>query len=150
MATAKPALLPDGTATVGPLLVGRTVPLGELGGSLYQSAVEPLRMNSNVTVLELATTMVATFRGNRDIAIGNLIGSSTYNVTFILGTSLLFARGPVTVDPELITVDLPVMVAAALVCLPIFLTGRRVTRVEGVLMVLAYAAYLAYLIIVRT
>ena len=96
-----------------------------------------------------ATTMVATFRCNRDIAIGNLIGSSTYNVTFILGTSLLFARGPVTVDPELITVDLPVMVAAALVCLPIFLTGRRVTRVEGVLMVLAYAAYLAYLIIVR-
>lgn len=98
---------------------------------------------------ELATTMVATFRGNRDIAIGNLIGSSTYNVTFILGTSLLFAREPVAVDPELITVDLPVMVAAALVCLPIFLTGRRVTRVEGVLMVLAYAAYLAYLIIVR-
>lgn len=99
---------------------------------------------------ELATTIVSTIRGERDIAIGNLIGSSTYNLTFILGTSLLFASGPVGIDRELITVDLPVMVATALLCIPVFRTGRRVTRGEGVLFVLAYAAYLTYLLIART
>ena len=99
---------------------------------------------------ELATTIVATVRGDRDIAVGNLIGSSTYNLTFILGASLLFANGRIAVDPELIAVDLPVMVATALVCIPIFLSGRRVSRIEGVLMVLAYGAYLTYLIVART
>ncbi len=99
---------------------------------------------------ELATTLIATFRGDRDIAIGNLIGSSTYNLTFILGGALLFAPGPVPLDPKLIAVDLPVMVATALVCVVVFRTGRRVTRAEGILMVAAYLAYLAYLVIVRT
>ena len=99
---------------------------------------------------ELATTLIATFRGDRDIAIGNLIGSSTYNLTFILGGALLFAPGPEPLDPKLIAVDLPVMVATALVCVVVFRTGRRVTRTEGILMVAAYLAYLAYLVIVRT
>ena len=99
---------------------------------------------------EFATTIVSTIRGERDIAIGNLIGSSTYNLTFILGASLLFATGPVGIDRELITVDLPVMVATVLLCIPVFKTGRRVTRPEGVFFVLAYAAYLTYLLIART
>lgn len=99
---------------------------------------------------ELATTLIATFRGDRDIAIGNLIGSSTYNLTFILGGALLFAPGRVALDPKLIAVDLPVMVGTALLCVVLFRTGRRVTRVEGILMVAAYLGYLAYLVIVRT
>lgn len=99
---------------------------------------------------EFATTIVSTFRGERDIAIGNLIGSSTYNLTFILGASLLFADGRVAVDPELIAVDLPFMVATALICIPVFLTGKRVSRREGSMFVLAYLAYLTYLLIERT
>ncbi len=99
---------------------------------------------------ELATTLISTVRGNRDIAIGNLIGSSTYNLTFILGTSLLFADGRVAVDPELSAVDLPVMVATALICIPVFLTGRRISRAEGALFVAAYVVYLVYLLVART
>ncbi|WP_194395706.1 calcium/sodium antiporter [Microbacterium atlanticum] len=99
---------------------------------------------------ELATTIVSTIRGDRDIAIGNLIGSSTYNLTAILGASLLFADQPLPLDPDLVFVDLPIMTLVALVCIPVFLTGRRVTRVEGGFFVAAYVCYLAYLLIART
>ncbi len=95
---------------------------------------------------ELATTVVATVRGDPDIAIGNLIGSSTFNVTAILGTSLLFARQPVTLDPQLLWFGLPVMVAVAVVCIPVFITGRVVSRLEGGLFVAGYLGYLTYLI----
>lgn len=99
---------------------------------------------------ELATTIVSTVRGDRDIAVGNLIGSSTYNLTFVLGTSLLFGPPALGVDRQILTVDLPVMVAATLACVPVFLTGSRVRRREGALFVAAYAVYLAYLVVVRT
>ncbi|WP_207207289.1 sodium:calcium antiporter [Xylanimonas protaetiae] len=98
---------------------------------------------------ELATTITATVRGARSIAVGNLIGSSTYNLTFILGTSLLFGPSRVEVDSQLIGVDLPLMIGAALLCIPVFVSGRRIARVEGVVFVLAYAAYMTSLIALR-
>lgn len=99
---------------------------------------------------ELATTIVSTIRGDRDIAIGNLIGSSIYNLTIILGITVLVAPGPVLIDQQLVLVDLPVMVAVSFVFGPIMLSGRRLTRVEGTSFLLAYAVYLAYLLIART
>lgn len=98
---------------------------------------------------ELATTVSATVRNSRHLAIGNLIGSSTYNLTLVLGASLLFAPGVVGIDPELVRIDLPLMVGAVLLCVPVFFLGRRITRPEGALFVVAYAAYLAYLIALR-
>jgi len=95
---------------------------------------------------ELATTVVATVRGDPDIAIGNLIGSSTFNLTAILGTSLLFAHQPVVLDPQLLWFGLPVMAVVALVCIPVFISGRVVSRLEGGLLVTGYLAYLTYLI----
>lgn len=97
---------------------------------------------------ELVTTIVSTLRGHRDVAIGNLIGSSIYNLALILGTTSFIV--PLTVTPELINIDLPVMVAVALVCIPVFLTGRRISRGEGIAFIAAYAAYLTVLILVRT
>jgi len=102
------------------------------------------------TAPELATTIISTIRGQRDIAIGNLIGSSIYNLTAILGIALLSVPGSVAIYRELVVVDLPVMVAAALVCIPVMRTGRTMTRREGTLFVIAYAGYLAYLLIART
>lgn len=99
---------------------------------------------------ELATTLISTIRGERDIAIGNLIGSSTFNVTLILGVSLLFAPGHIPVDPQLVMIDLPIMVIVSLVCIPVFLTGHRVRRAEGIVFVSAYVVYLAALLIFRT
>lgn len=96
---------------------------------------------------ELVTTIVSTIRGNRDLAIGNLVGSSVYNVTLILGASALVM--PLEVTDELIRIDLPLMAAVALLCVPVFLTGRRVSRLEGIAFVLAYVVYLAVLIAFR-
>lgn len=95
---------------------------------------------------ELVTTIVSTIKGNRDIAIGNLIGSSTYNIAFVLGASLLFAPSPVPLTADLMRLGLPVMVLVALVCIPVFLTGRKVSRPEGIVFVAAYLGYLSYLI----
>ncbi|MEZ3161130.1 calcium/sodium antiporter [Microbacterium sp. BWT-B31] len=99
---------------------------------------------------ELATTILSTFRGDRDIAVGNLIGSSIFNLTMILGVTLLFAPGTVAIDPELVHVDLPAMVAVSLVCGPLMISGRRLSRAEGIGLVAAYVLYFGYLIVART
>lgn len=99
---------------------------------------------------ELVTTLVSTWKGQRDIAIGNLLGSSVYNIFFILGVTCLVPATGIPVPPELVRVDIPVMVGVALLCAPVFVTDRRVSRLEGGLFVAAYAAYLAWLIGTRS
>lgn len=97
---------------------------------------------------ELATTLVSTIRNNREIAIGNLIGSSVYNIAFILGVTVLVA--PISIGGELVRVDLPLMATVALVCLLVFRTGHRVSRTEGAVFVVLYLTYLVYLVVART
>ena len=99
---------------------------------------------------ELVTTIVATVRGDRDIAVGNLIGSSVFNLTLILGLPVLVSNGSGPIDPHLIRIDLPIMVAVSLLCIPLFLSGRKLSRWEGFLLVIGYAIYLTYVITVRT
>src|SRR4051812_14737126 len=93
---------------------------------------------------ELVTTVVSTIRGNRDIAIGNLLGSSIYNILLILGVTCLVPANGLPLPEGLVGVDIPIMVGVAVLCIPIFLSGRRVTRGEGGIMVAAYLAYLAF------
>ncbi len=98
---------------------------------------------------ELATTVVSTLRQERDIAIGNLLGSCVLNIFVILGITV--ASVPeLSIDLQLVRVDIPVMVLAAIACVPIFVTGRRVGRLEGLGLLLAYAAYMGYLLVART
>ncbi len=99
---------------------------------------------------ELVTTIVSTVRGDRDIAVGNLIGSSVFNLTLILGLPVLVASGSGPIDAHLIRVDLPIMVAVSLLCIPLFLSGKKLSRWEGILLVIGYVAYLTYVITVRT
>ncbi|MEU3274484.1 calcium/sodium antiporter [Saccharomonospora sp. NPDC006951] len=99
---------------------------------------------------ELVTTIMATLRGNRDIALGNLLGSSVYNIAIILGITVLVAPGAVHVPAEVLEGDLLLMVAAALACVPIFVTGSRINRVEGGLFVVAYGGYLTWLLVSQT
>lgn len=98
---------------------------------------------------ELATTVIATLKGQRDIAVGNLLGSSVYNILFILGVTCIVPSEPVPVARSLITIDLPVMLAVALLCIPVFHSGRQVSRVEGGCFIGVYATYLGYLVIAR-
>jgi cation:H+ antiporter len=94
---------------------------------------------------ELVTTIVSTFRGNRSIAVGNLLGSGVFNIALILGPTVLVASGPLAVPDEVLAVDLILMVAAALICVPAFMTKRRLSRLEGGIFVTTYALYLIWL-----
>lgn len=102
------------------------------------------------TAPELATTMVATFKNDRDVAIGNLIGSSIYNILVILGVTCIAAPGGIDVSDEILRIDLPLAAAIALVCLPVFTSDRMVSRLEGGVFVAAYLLYLGMLLFIRT
>lgn len=95
---------------------------------------------------ELATSIVATIRGERDIAIGNVVGSNIYNLLAILGIAGLFTPGGLLVAPSMLNFDIPVMIAVAVACLPIFFSGYSIARWEGVVFFGSYIAYTAYLI----
>lgn len=92
---------------------------------------------------ELATSMVACYRGERDIAVGNVVGSNIFNILTILGVSAAVTGVPVS--RAAISFDIPVMLAVAVACLPIFYTGNRISRWEGLLFISYYVAYSAYL-----
>ena len=99
---------------------------------------------------ELATTLVATIRDDRDVAIGNLIGSSIYNVLVILGLTCVAAPGGLDVSRDILWIDLPLAALVAIVCLPVFRSERRVSRAEGGTFVAAYLLYFAGLLAMRT
>ncbi len=102
------------------------------------------------TAPELVTTVVSTLRGERDIAIGNLLGSSIYNILLILGVTCLVPADGLELPSALVRIDIPIMVAVTLACIPIFISGRRVHRSEGAAMVCAYVAFLVFLLTTQT
>ena len=99
---------------------------------------------------EVAASVLATFRGHRDIAVGNVVGSNIFNICSVLGLSALVAPGGVTVSPAAAQFDIPVMIAVALACLPIFFTGHTIARWEGGLFFAYYCAYTGYLVLAMT
>ncbi|PWB40816.1 MAG: sodium:calcium antiporter [Rhodocyclales bacterium] len=96
---------------------------------------------------EVATSLVATLRGERDIAVGNVIGSNTFNLLGVLGLSSLVAPHALPVPPAMLNFDLLVMIGVALACLPIFFTGHVIARWEGALFLAYFFAYTAYLLL---
>jgi len=98
---------------------------------------------------ELAASAVATMRGERDIAIGNLVGSCISNLLVILGVAPLMSGG-LAIAPQLLQIDIPVMVAAAVACLPLFFVGLKFGRGEAALFLIAYVSYAAYLVLLAT
>jgi cation:H+ antiporter len=92
---------------------------------------------------EAATSIVATLRGERDMAIGNAVGSNIFNLLSILGLTALVR--PIGVPEEVLVFDLPMMVAVAVACVPVFFTGGQIARWEGWVFVAYYVAYLVYL-----
>ncbi|MBN9203638.1 calcium/sodium antiporter [Methylibium petroleiphilum] len=97
---------------------------------------------------EVATSITAAIKGERDIAVGNVVGSNTFNILGCLGLSGLVAGDTgLTMAPSLLAFDIWVMLAVALACVPVFLTGREIARWEGAVFVLYYVAYIAYLIL---
>lgn len=99
---------------------------------------------------EIATSILAAVRGQRDIAVGNAVGSNLFNLLAVLGITSTVQTGGVTVAGGALEFDLPFMVAVAVACLPIFLTGHLIARWEGAVFVGYYVAYTAYLILNAT
>jgi cation:H+ antiporter len=96
---------------------------------------------------EVATSVIATIRGERDIAVGNVIGSNIFNILAVLGLSSVVSPQGIGIAPAAVTFDIPVMIAVALACAPIFFTGHLIARWEGAVFLLYYVAYTAYLIL---
>ncbi|MEB0137089.1 calcium/sodium antiporter [Actimicrobium sp. CCC2.4] len=97
---------------------------------------------------ELATSITAAFKGERDIAVGNVVGSCTFNLLGCLGlASLASGASGLPLGPSVMSFDIWVMLAALLACLPVFLSGREIARWEGGVFLAYYVAYVAYLIL---
>ncbi len=99
---------------------------------------------------EVATSVVAAVKGERDIAVGNAVGSNIFNILSVLGVAAVVAPAGVAVAPGVVAVDMPFMVAVAIACLPIFFTGHTIARWEGAVFLAYYAAYVIYLILTAT
>ncbi|GAA4018658.1 calcium/sodium antiporter [Actimicrobium antarcticum] len=96
---------------------------------------------------EVATSLVAALRGDRDIAVGNVIGSNTFNILGVLGVSSLVAPAELPVAQAMLSFDMLVMIAVALACLPIFFTGHEISRWEGALFLGYYVVYMSFLLL---
>lgn len=124
----------------GAVAIARTLGVSELIIGLTIIAV-------GTSLPELAASIVATLRGERDIAVGNVVGSNIFNILSVLGLASLVSPGGVKVSPAALSFDIPVMIAAAVACLPIFLNGHKIARWEGGLLFGYYLAYTLYLIL---
>ena len=96
---------------------------------------------------EIATSIVAAMRGERDIAVGNVVGSNVFNILAVLGVTGLVSNGSLPVSEAARNFDLWVMLAVAFACLPIMISGREIARWEGGLFLAYYAAYTAWLVL---
>lgn len=96
---------------------------------------------------EIATSLIAALRGQRDIAIGNVIGSNIFNLLAVLGAAGMVSTGGLDVPEAARNFDLWVMLAVAFACLPILLTGSEIARWEGAVFLGYYVAYTLYLVL---
>lgn len=126
-------------------LVEGAVAIARLAG-LSELVIGLTVVAAGTSLPELATSVIGSLRGERDIAVGNAIGSCIFNLLGILGAAALVA-GTLPVAPALRTFDLPVMIATALACLPIFVSGHCISRLEGGIFFAYYVAYTAYLVL---
>jgi cation:H+ antiporter len=94
---------------------------------------------------EVATSILAAIRGQRDIAVGNVLGSNIFNILGVLGISAVVGPQGLSVAPAMVVFDMPVMIAVAVACMPVFFTGHLIARWEGALFVALYASYMLYL-----
>jgi cation:H+ antiporter len=95
----------------------------------------------------VAASVVAATKGERDIAVGNAVGSNIFNILAVLGLSGLVSPSGIPLPPSVLAFDAPVMLAVAVACLPLFFTGREIARWEGFVFLGYYLAYTAYLIL---
>lgn len=124
----------------GAVMVARKLGISELVIGLTIVA-------AGTSLPELATSVVASLRGERDIAVGNVVGSCLFNLLAVTGLAGMLSPSGIAVSPQSLHVDLPVMLLSAVVCLPIFFTGKNISRGEGALLFSGYLAYMAWIVL---
>ncbi|MCC8344086.1 calcium/sodium antiporter [Pseudomonas stutzeri] len=127
----------------GAVALARALGLSELVIGLTVIAV-------GTSLPELATSIMAAFRGERDIAVGNIVGSNIFNLLCVLGLASLVSPQAIGVSSSALAFDFPVMIAVAVACLPIFFAGYCIKRWEGALFLAYYVAYTLYLVLTST
>jgi cation:H+ antiporter len=159
-----PPAAPKGRAWLHPVLVVAGLVLLVLGSDWFVEGATRTAKSFGVSDLvvgltivaagtslpEVATSIAATFKGERDIAVGNVVGSNIFNIFMVLGVSATIAKEGVPVSDEALRIHVPVMTATACACLPVFLSDSKVARSEGALFLFGYVAYVAYLILAAT
>lgn len=96
---------------------------------------------------EVATSVMASIKGERDIAVGNIVGSNLFNIMSIIGLTAITLPQNIPVSPGILGFDLPVMIAVSVACLPIFFTGNVIARWEGLLFFIYYVIFTIYLVL---
>jgi cation:H+ antiporter len=124
------------------LLVRGAVSLAEAAG-LSEAVIGLTIVAVGTSLPELAASISAARRGQSDIALGNIVGSNIFNALGILGATALVE--PFTAGAGLALLDLAVMIAAALVLIGFAMTGWKIDRREGAILLIAYSAYIAWL-----
>src|SRR5690606_35826265 len=155
------AIGPTGSIPVNMLLIVIGLGLLVLGSNWLVTAAVEIAQMFGVTELvigltivaagtsmpELATSIIAGIRGQRDMAVVHIVGSNIFNTLAVLGISGVVSPGGLPVPNAALTLDIPVMIAVALLCLPILFSRRVINRWEGLLFVGYYGLYTAYLIL---
>ena len=96
---------------------------------------------------EVVTSIIAAVRGERDIAVGNVVGSNLFNLMGVLGIASIVSPTGIEVSAAVARFDIPIMIVVAFACLPIFFTGGVISRQEGALLLGYYVVYTLYLIL---
>lgn len=122
----------------GALVMARAFGVSELVVGLTIVAI-------GTSLPEIATSVLASIKGERDIAVGNIVGSNIFNILAVLGLTAIVAPDGVHVTAAALHFDIPVMIAVAVACLPIFFSGYVIARWEGWLFLAYYGAYTGYL-----
>lgn len=127
-------------------LVNGAVALAEFFG-VSQLVIGLTIVAAGTSLPEVATSIVAAVRGERDIAIGNVVGSNIFNILAVLGLSASLSPSGVHISPAAMAFDIPIMIAVAILCLPVFFSGGEIARWEGAVFLAYYVAYAAYLVL---
>jgi cation:H+ antiporter len=131
------------------LLVSAAVAIAQ-GFGISELVVGLTIVAAGTSLPEVATSVVAALKGERDIAVGNVVGSNVFNLLGVLGLASALSPDGIKVAGQALQFDLPVMVAVAVACLPIFATGREIARWEGGLFLAYYIAYTTWLVMTAT
>lgn len=125
------------------VIIARTWGLSELVIGLTIIAI-------GTSLPEVATSVLAAYRGEQDLSVGNVIGSNIFNLLLVLGLSSIISSTGIEVPRSSLVFDFPFLIAVSIACIPIFFTGFEIARWEGGVFIGYYIAYLSYLILEST